>query len=429
MGWVEYDGNGGAWTAGPWTNEDGERTTPQAGNNVYIYGESGDHTITSSSNVTVGSLSIDNLTGYDAHNTLTITAGTFAVGGSTNEFGDTLENFGTINVDSGAILKLAPTTPGDVVENGGTIYLAGRLEIDQSTVLENGGPDYPGQISVSAFGSIVSDGKAVTLSNGSTIEGGGTIGDQHLTLQNLGTIDATAAESMILNTGNNTIANYGTIEASSNGLLNIHSNVSNEAGTIEAQSKGVIDLHNVNVTAGVVKIDAGGTLDVVSGSLNAVSNATIWNDGSIDVNAGTSLYLSGGITNIGTLVTDGDLVVASPVTGNGTAYIKGDGTLDLYATFGESVSFSADQYGHSGMLKLENPTQFHGSVYGFASGDSIDLVGFGAHTKYSFSGGQLHVTDVEANGTHTANIEIVGSLTTASFHGALGGGGVIFTHA
>jgi len=199
---------------------------------------------------------------------------------------------------------------------------------------------------------------------------------------------------------------------------------------IEAHSKGVIDLNNVNVTDGIVKIDAGGTLDVVSGLANdGFSGGSVSNAGTIEVDAKAYLTLNDTVANTGMLETDGDLIVKSAVTGNGTAVIKGDGTLDLYATFGESVSFSADTYGHSGTLKLENPSQFHGSVYGFSSGDSIDLVGFGAHTMFSYSGGALHVNDVEGSVTHTATIDIVGSLTTASFHGVFNGSEVIFTHA
>jgi hypothetical protein len=350
---------------------------------------------------------------YEAHDTLDITTGTFAVGGSINYWGETLDNYGTINVASGATLELAPTTPGAEIENGGTISVLGKLEIARSTVLndeQNGdGSVEPGQVLLGYSASIGSDGHdAVTFTNFSTIKGGGTIGDQHLTLVNNDMIEATSAESLVLNTGTNTIVNQGTIEASNNGLLNIHSNVANGTGTIEAQANGVVDLASVNVSDGLVKIDAGGTLE--ASGVNTITSS-VANQGIIQVESGATLSLTG------------------EVTGNGSVTINGTSTFMLDAAFDEKVSFAALSHG---TLVLDNATvakAFGGSVSGFAVGDAIDLAGFGAHTTYNYSGGALHVNDVEGSVTHTATIDIVGSLTTASFHGVFNGSEVIFTHA
>ena len=407
MAYVEYDGNGGNWNAAVWSDHLG--APPKAGDDVYLYGASGDCTITSSSNVTIGSLSIDTVYGYNGQTTLDLTGGVFAVGSSSQELGAlTIDNYGIIDVGSGATLMIAAATPDAEVLNGGITNLWGKLELASSTVLDSVDNGY---LWLSGLGSINSDGQhSVMLTNLGSIYGGGAVGDQHLTLNNEGTIDATA--SMILNTGLNEIVNAsaGTMEASSGGVLNIHSDVYDE-GIVEAQANGAVDLMNTSINGGVVDINAGGTLAAVSG-VNTVTGY-VANQGSIQVENGTTLSLTGEVVD------------------NGSVTINGTGVFELSnaAAFDEKVSFAALSHG---TLVFENATAakaFGGAVYGFAAGDAIDLVGFGSHTAYGYSGGELHVNDVEGSVTHTANIDIVGSLTTASFHGLFNGSEVIFSHA
>ena len=407
MAYVEYNGYGGNWNAGPWTNGEGTPTTPQPGDDVYLYLDSGEGTLTSSSNVAIGSLSIDTVSGYDGQVTLDIAGGVFAVGSSSQEAGAlTIANYGIINVGTGATLVVA--TPDAEIVDGGIINLWGKLELASSTVLNTVDDGY---LWLSSLGTIGSDGHdMVMLTNKGSIYGGGLIGDQYLTLNNEGTIDATA--SMILNTGLNEIVNAAscTMEASNGGFLNIHSNVYNE-GFVEAQANSAVDLMNASINGGVVDISAGATLEAVSG-VNTITGY-VANQGSIQVENGATLSLTGqGVDN-------------GSVTINGTGVFE----LSNAAAFDEKVSFAALSHG---TMVLENATAakaFNGAVYGFVAGDQIDLIGFGAHTTYSYSGGELHVNDVEGSVTHTANIDIVGSLTTASFHGRFNGSEVIFTHA
>src|SRR4029079_17047361 len=108
----------------------------------------------------------------------------------------------TVHVTDNTALELAGTIPlsGSVaLDSTGD---ATQLKISGSVVLDGGG-----QVTLSddANNSIVSDGSAATLANFHLISVAGTIGDIHLTLVNSGTIEATGAHPLIIDTGTNTL--------------------------------------------------------------------------------------------------------------------------------------------------------------------------------------------------------------------------------
>jgi Ca2+-binding RTX toxin-like protein len=103
--------------------------------------------------------------------------------------------------------------------------------------------------------------------------------------------------------------------------------------------------------------------------------------------------------------------------------VAADQTIILDSTFSGTVNFLSD----TGMLKLENSLSFAGTVAGLRGQDAIDLadIGFGASSTLGYlanadnSGGTLSVGD----GTHMANIALLGSYMASSFVAASDGHG------
>jgi hypothetical protein len=115
--------------------------------------------------------------------------------------------------------------------------------------------------------------------------------------------------------------------------------------------------------------------------------------------------------------TDPALVALEPVfhqdlNGNGYKTIDAGATLELTSAYNGVVTFA----GSTGTLKLDNSSSFSGTVAGMSGQDTIDLVdiNFASAQQPTYSGtnsgGTLTVTD----GTHTANIALLGQYM-ASF--------------
>ena len=105
-------------------------------------------------------------------------------------------------------------------------------------------------------------------------------------------------------------------------------------------------------------------------------------------------------------------------------------TITLGSAFAGTVSFLSD----TGTLKLENSSSFAGTVAGLCGQDAIDFadIGFGANSTLGYaansdhSGGTLSVGD----GTHMANIALLGSYMASTFVAASDGhGGTLISEA
>jgi hypothetical protein len=105
-------------------------------------------------------------------------------------------------------------------------------------------------------------------------------------------------------------------------------------------------------------------------------------------------------------------------------------TITLGSGFAGQVDFLSD----TGTLKLENSSSFAGTVAGLCGQDAIDFadIGFGANSTLGYaansdhSGGTLSVGD----GTHMANIALLGSYMASTFVAASDGhGGTLISEA
>jgi hypothetical protein len=143
--------------------------------------------------------------------------------------------------------------------------------------------------------------------------------------------------------------------------------------------------------------------------------------------AGNSAILSGAgaDTKLGINSPPGN--PAGPSGGSFT--VSGTQELELFGASSAAVSLAS---GSTGVLKLDDSIQFKGTVAGLALGNFLDLadIGFGSNTTLGYvpnnssTGGTLTATD----GTHMANIALLGQYVASSFVASSDGhGGTLIT--
>jgi hypothetical protein len=220
---------------------------------------------------------------------------------------------------------------------------------------------------------IVSDGSAATLVNANTIVGAGTIGDSFLGLVNDGDIDATGANALVIDTGENTATTAGP----------------------EGSHWFV-------------------------GSLEVTNDST----GILEASSGHVLQIDDNVLNNG-LIESGEPCGTSPAVVNIAGNVDGTGAIDIFAnakveiggsvSSGQTVAFEVSS--GSSELILDDPQGFQGLVKGLVEAGSeaaenyIDLKGFSYTSEtHVVSASFNSATDVTAvtitNGGSESNLTI-----------------------
>src|SRR5205085_1047244 len=153
-----------------------------------------------------------------------------------------------------------------------------------------------------------------------------------------------------------------------------------------------------------------------TGGGNLQVGSQVSNTGLIEALAGSTVSLSNGGNNLGTIEANGGNVYISGNESGGNAVIA-NGTLEFAASSNANVFFAAP----TGTLALDT-SQFGGRIFGFGAQDALDLrnINFSANPTLSYtanfdgSGGTLAVSD----GSHTDFITLVGQYSQLSFQGA-----------
>ncbi len=285
---------------------------------------------------------------------------------------------------------------------------AGVITVDNGAGFRlTGGFDNTGSVILSAS----SQPTSLAISGSVTLTGGGMINLSDSVRNRI-----YAMPGGVLTNVDNTIAGAGAI-----GLATPLTLINEAAGVIDAtDSDTALKLSATVTNAGLIEATGAGSLLSLSGGLG--------NSGRLVANGGTVSDL-GSVTNTGTLMVDGGvLTLVGAVSGAGGAVIDG-GTLQAQSTFTENVDFT----GATGGLTLFKSQGYGGEVSGFSTsaGTQLDLrdIGFVSISEATFngttSGGVLTVTD----GTHTANIDLVGNYTKAVFTSAGDGAGGVVVEA
>jgi hypothetical protein len=171
---------------------------------------------------------------------------------------------------------------------------------------------------------------------------------------------------------------------------------------------------NYNVTSEV-------TTDLVVSGIQMRSTSSI-----ADL-AGNNANLSGAGADLGLQVNTKNTGTAGPSGGNFT--ISGSTELEL---FGASTANATFAPGDTGVLWLDASSRFNGVVAGLALGNSLDLadIAFGSGTSlvYTPNGDNTAGTLSANDGSHNANIALLGQYMASSFVMASDGhGGTLIT--
>jgi hypothetical protein len=143
---------------------------------------------------------------------------------------------------------------------------------------------------------------------------------------------------------------------------------SDTSAAIGGQGAAFFNLNNVTDFS-VLQIDPGGGANASGPPL---SFGTLINQGQIDLEPGNSLTFAA--------------VASAPNTG--TINVEGTGLLNFTgAVAAQTIAFE----GAAGLVKIAQPTEFFGTVTGFAAGNTIDLPG-GIASNPVYSGGVLSLS-------------------------------------
>ena len=232
-----------------------------------------------------------------------------------------LTNAGTFNVPSGAGLNWTGT-----ITNTGIFNLNGSISTNGTVTLKGSG-------SVLMNSGQFNGLNANPLINQQTIHGSGTF--YQVPLSNQATINGDNTSTMLAINGSTT-TNTGTLEASAGGTLELAAVVNNTGGNIEALSGSTVILTNGSVNGGTLSTSGTGIIESQNGVLDGTVNIPT-NTGRFEVN-GYDLFTQGTVANNGTIsITSGCMIMNQPTT------LTGTGTLTLSTTgciFGSGLSFT-----------------------------------------------------------------------------------------
>jgi hypothetical protein len=273
---------------------------------------------------TVGTATLDGST----IGALTLTGNYTTGGGSTTNLLGTIVNNGDMLVDGTAGSSALSLNGNTTLQGSGVVILASNSTgsaIIQQTSTALAGLYGPNQVT------------AATLTNKSTIQGAGIIGNGGLALTNAGTINANVAGQTLYLNGTGTIANTGLIEASNGGTLNLSPTfnvgtaVNNAGGKITVSDpSSTVRLDGADIQGGTLNNTAGGTMETFQQTtLDGSTNGALTLNGTLQI---TGAYDE---EAFGTIINNGDLRVQGNVPGNnsgllfGNAVLHGAGTVTL----------------------------------------------------------------------------------------------------
>jgi Ca2+-binding RTX toxin-like protein len=372
----------------------------------------GDLTVEASSNLS-GSTTLS------SGATLAIEAGTLTV--ASGLFAGTLTGDGDIALQSGTIAAgfAAGSTTLELAAPSASATASG---VTLASGLTYGGDLLLGRMAASAqTGNLILDGQTLIATGQQTVEGmisgpgalllSGTTTIDSATIQSGAVLSVAAADTLTIDDAD------GSTNSISGSLLLADSNSTGPSVFLSNASiavTGSISLHGSFSGAGAVTIAAGAAGDIgdVSGTgqltmldqgfiaqdsnVSLATNVTIQgvydilNDSTVNangsgasgviINTGSIEKLSGSgiasiaasqISNFGTILDNsGVLALSANVGGSGTLAIGAGSTIVLAQGFGNTVAFD----GAGAMVQIGQESQALGSIAGFASGDTIDLV-------------------------------------------------------
>jgi len=323
------------------------------------------------SSVTLDNLSptIQNLS-LDSFSTLTIQGQSLSVAGST------ISNAGQINV--------------------GVLSSSGVLYVDASTVTLSGA----GTVSLNNPSSyLYGFSSSNTLVNQSTIQGQGYIYNL-ASFQNAATVNANVSGGTLSISGSPT-TNTGTLEATGRGTLYINgSNVANTGGTIFTDSSSKVIIESSTITGGNLTSASGAEIHGINSA--TLQGVTITSGSTYSVDAGQNNYLTGDLTNKGTVVIGSSSGNAALYVDASTVTLSGAGTVSL-----NNPNSYLEGYSSSNTLVNQSTIQGQGYIYG------LNLNNQGT-VNANVPGGTLSISSAPTTNMGTLKVQAGATLNLAS---------------
>jgi len=258
-----------------------------------------------------------------------------------------------LSIASGYVLNL---TPGYVDITGPSLFNQGTINIGASNGLAFAQPAPTATISgagtINLLASSQLTGSNAVINSTNNIYGQGYIG--MITFTNQSLIDANVSGAQLELLGGGSITNTGTIQASNGATLLLQGSslgvpFNNSGGTIQALAGSTVIVDAFAISGGTLASTGSGLFSTFAGSGNpSLSNLT--NNANYQIVSGGSSTIAGTINNLGTIRANGGLFV------NGSATLKGAGSVPIAYPEGSIVSLS-------GATTLVNQSTIAGSGF------------------------------------------------------------------
>src|SRR5208283_2381978 len=223
------------------------------------------------------------------------------------------------------------------------------------------------------------------------------IGNYGLSLNNQSLIDANQSSALLIDEP--AMTNTGTLEATGGGTLEIqNSGVTNTNGTISTDgSSSSAILYNSAITGGNLTSTNGAEIHGINDSLDGV---TITSGSTYSVDPGASTFLTGDLTNHGTVLIGNSGSGANLVIDASTVNLSGGGTINL----NNANSFIRGNSGTETLVNQDNLIQGQGQFY------PLGLFNNQATVDANVSGGTITIQATTTTNTGTLEATAGGTL-------------------
>jgi hypothetical protein len=302
-------------------------------------------------------------------------------GTSTVDLGPGLTgNVASLQLASGNILNITLNSDlivsGTQVINGGQINIDGGsgtnslLIVNNNVTLSGGGTLTLNTASGGGNAYIDQAAGGLTLTNQSTIDGAGIIGNNGLALNNSGTVNANQSGQVLYLSGvssNNT--NSGLMEATNGGVLNVNSSTYNNAGgTFKATTGGTVNLYgNVVIQGGTLTNSGGAFLGTVAGNSvfldGSTASGAVTLHGTYTSQLNTNTYVLGTINNNNSLLVNGGNGTNALLIADSTnVTLQGGGTVTMQSLNGGGNAYIDQASGGLTITNVNNTIQGDGII-------------------------------------------------------------------
>jgi hypothetical protein len=439
--------NGGILTLsnGTWTNTGGTIKASGTGSAVNL--QSG-VSITGGTLTTSSGGVINDVSGHDIFLTNVTNSGNYVVqNNALTEISGTLTNTGTITIDAAGNVSGLYLTGNTTLSGSGTVTLTSTNNNWTGYIYGATGAVLTNQSTINGWGTIGNGQiQIANASNGvinSNLSGGNITVNPltSVTSTNAGLMEATNGGTLSMSGG--TWTNTGTIEAQTGSGVNLSSGVSITGGTLESAGTGAVtDVSGQNVF--LTGLTLAGTYNIQNNSQTEISG-TITNNGTITLQSAgnvTDLYVNPAGSNSATLAGTGTIVLGS-TNNTYTNYIYGASGGSL--TIDQQIS-GAGNIGNGALTMVNNSTinanlgptittavltiepgaggMTNNAILEATSGGTLVLTGAAGGSFTNGSGGTIEAVGVDGLGNpSTVLLESNASVTNGTL--TTSGGGII----